>query len=130
MVTFRIFSSISCAESMFFMCFEVTAVTRRNGLDLRDLGYTSALYGIGICDKSRGGAILLNVRLIRSHSYCGSRKLAFSNASILSRVRLVPIFTGETKGIGGLSCVQENRSIHFRRVPFTHLSISSAQKKN
>jgi hypothetical protein len=45
-------------------------------------------------------------------------------------LRFVPSFTGHTSGIGGLGSVDEKCLTHLRRVPFTHLSMSSGQKKN
>lgn len=129
-VTFRMVPSIARADATICICFVDGAVADRLvALDCLEEGYESGLAGTSTPERSRGGAEVLKRRVGVMRSFCGSWNPAFSSLTISGRVRLVPILTGHTGGIGGRSWSAENLSTHLRREPLTQRSMSSGQKK-
>jgi hypothetical protein len=129
-VTLRMVPSIARADATICICFVDGAVADRLVvLDCLEEEYESGLAGTSIPDRSRGGAAVLKMRVGAMRSFCGSWNPTFSSFTISGRVRLVPILTGHTRGIGGRSWSVENLSTHLRREPLTQCSMSSGQKK-
>jgi hypothetical protein len=103
-VTLIMVPSIARANGRICIYFvDGAVVDRLVVLDCLEEGYESGLAGTSTLERSRGGAAVLKRRVGVMHSFCGSWNPAFSSLTISGRVRLVPILTGHTEGIGGRS---------------------------
>jgi hypothetical protein len=129
-VTFRMVPSIARADATICICFvDGVEAERLVVLDCLEEGYESGLAGTSTPERSRGGVEMMKSRVGVMRSFCGSWNPAFSSFTIFGHVRLVPILTGHTGGIGGRSWSAENLSTHLRREPLTQRSLSFGQKK-
>ena len=127
-VTFRIVPSIAHVDATICICFIDGAVTDRLVvLDCLDEGF--GLAGTSTPERSKWGAEVLKRRVDVMRFCSGSKNPACSSFTISGRMKLVPILTCHTGGIGCCFWSAKNLSTHLRRELLTQRSMSSGQKK-